>query len=103
MLPACSRRKPASEGSMPEVAVVGGGIAGLAAAHYLRRLGGPDLDVSVYEASGRVGGVITTDRSQGIPLEGGPDSLLVRKPAGVRLAEELGLGGSLLATHPDAR
>lgn len=88
---------------MPSVAVVGAGISGLAAAHYLRALGGPNVRVTVFEGTERVGGVIATDVSQGVPLEGGPDSLLVRKPAGVGLARELGLGDRLMPTHPEAR
>jgi oxygen-dependent protoporphyrinogen oxidase len=88
---------------MPRVAVVGGGITGLAAAHFLRTLAGDAVSVTVFEASDRPGGVVVTDMTGGVPLEGGPDSLLVRKPAGVGLARELGLGDALMPTHPEAR
>ncbi len=88
---------------LPKVAIVGAGISGLSAAYYLQTLGAGSVSVTVYEGSSRAGGAIITDVSQGIPLEGGPDSLLVRKPAGVGLVRELGLGESLVPTHPDAR
>lgn len=95
--------RPGWAATLPRVAVVGAGISGLAAAHYLRTLGGGAVEVTVYEKSPRAGGAIVTDLSQGIPLEGGPDSLLVRKTAGVGLVRELGLGDNLMATHPGAR
>lgn len=77
--------------------VVGGGIAGLAAAYELQRRG---LAVRLLEAGTRVGGVITTERADGWVIDGGPDSLLVQKPAAVALCRELGLGDRLIATLP---
>src|SRR5258705_5893056 len=78
-----------------DVAVAGGGIAGLAAAFELQRLG---VSVRVLEASDRVGGVIRTDRFDGWVVDGGPDSMLVQKPAAVGLCRELGLGDRLIST-----
>ena len=72
-----------------DVAIVGGGIAGLAAAYELRQRG---LSVVVLEAGSRAGGVITTERTDGWVIDGGPDSMLVQKPAAVALCRELGLG-----------
>jgi len=60
-----------------DVAIVGGGIAGLSAAYDLQARG---LSVRVLEASARVGGVIATERFDGWVIDGGPDSLLVQKP-----------------------
>ena len=77
-----------------DVAIVGGGIAGLAAAFELQRRG---LTAQVFEASNRPGGVILSDRFDGWVVDGGPDALLVQKPAAVALARELGLGDRL---HP---
>ncbi len=87
-----------------ELAVVGAGMAGLAAAHRLEQLV-PDARVTVYEAADRVGGAV---RSEAVPpgsvvMEAGPDSLLARKPAGVALAEAVGLAGELVPSHPGAR
>lgn len=81
---------------MIDVAVVGGGIAGLSAAYELQRRG---LQVRVLEASGRPGGVILTERFDGWVIDGGPDSILVQKPAGVSLCRELGIGDRLVSTQ----
>ena len=78
-----------------DVAIVGGGISGLAAAYELHRRG---LTVRVIEASARAGGVITTERFDGWVIDGGPDSLLVQKPAAVSLCRELGIADRLIPT-----
>lgn len=75
---------------MKSVAVVGGGISGLAAAHRLVTQR-PDLKVYLLEANNRVGGVLRTDSVDGFTIDGGPDSFLAKKPRGVGLARELGL------------
>lgn len=80
--------------------VVGGGISGLVAAYTLREQH-PTQDVVLLEASHRVGGKIATDRTYGFILEGGPDSILRRKPEAVELAEALGL--KAIGTNPGAR
>ena len=76
--------------------IVGGGIAGLAAAYELQRRG---MSVQVLEASGRPGGVIFTERFDGWVIDAGPDSILVQKPAGVSLCRELGLADRLVSTQ----
>jgi protoporphyrinogen/coproporphyrinogen III oxidase len=78
-----------------DVAVIGAGISGLAAAYELQRRG---LAVRVLEASPRPGGVITTERFDGWVIDGGPDSLLVQKPAAVALCRELGIADRLVST-----
>jgi len=82
-------------GSRVDVAVVGGGIAGLAAAYELQQRG---LSVRVFEAAARPGGVIRTERFDGWVIDGGPDALLIQKPAAVGLCRELGLGDRLVST-----
>jgi oxygen-dependent protoporphyrinogen oxidase len=79
------------------IAIVGGGITGLAAAHELTRRQVPFV---VLEASDRAGGLIYTERASGFTLDAGPDSLLVQKPAGVQLCTELGLSPHLLRLSP---
>ena len=81
--------------SAVDVIVVGGGISGLAAAYELRRHG---VSVRVLEASDRPGGVIQTDRFDGWVIDGGPDSMLVQKPAAVGLCRELGIADRLVST-----
>jgi protoporphyrinogen/coproporphyrinogen III oxidase len=78
-----------------DIAIVGAGISGLAAAYELQRRG---VRVRVLEAAARVGGVITTDRFDGWVIDGGPDSLLVQKPAAVALCRELGIADRLVST-----
>jgi len=80
---------------MLDVAIVGGGISGLAAAYELQRQG---LNVRVLEAIPRAGGVITTERFDDWIIDGGPDSILVQKPAAVALCRELGIADRLIST-----
>src|SRR6476661_8942023 len=84
----------------PEVLVIGGGIAGLAAAYELHRQGVPFL---LIERAARPGGVILTEHVDGFTLEAGPDALLVHKPDALRLCDELGIGGRLVPTLPPRR
>jgi oxygen-dependent protoporphyrinogen oxidase len=71
------------------VAVVGGGIAGLATAFHLQRAG---ADPVVFEREGTPGGVIAPPVAVGdLDLEPGPDSIAARKPWGAALCRELGL------------
>jgi oxygen-dependent protoporphyrinogen oxidase len=78
-----------------DVAIVGGGIAGLSAAYELQRRG---CSVQVLEASHRPGGVIRTERFDGWVVDCGPDALLVQKPAAVALCRELGIADRLVTT-----
>jgi protoporphyrinogen/coproporphyrinogen III oxidase len=75
------------------VAVVGGGIAGLAAAWELATSG---AQVSVYEP-GHLGGKLLTSDFLGRPVDEGADAMLARVPDGIRLCQELGLGDELVA------
>jgi oxygen-dependent protoporphyrinogen oxidase len=78
------------------VAVVGGGLAGLATAYRLRSA---RADVVVFERDAVPGGIVAPPVEVGdLLLEPGPDSLAARKPWGVALCEELGL----LLTDPGA-
>ncbi|MGI9252421.1 MAG: protoporphyrinogen/coproporphyrinogen oxidase, partial [Thermomicrobiales bacterium] len=83
------------------VVIIGGGIAGLSAAHrLLSRM--PGTQVVMIEGEGRLGGKIATERTGGFLIESGPDSFLAAKPRGVGLCEEIGLGGELQAITPRA-
>ena len=77
------------------IAVVGGGVTGLAAAFRLRRRA-TGAAVTLFEKSQRLGGEIHTERVDGFVIEAGADSFLTRKPRGVGLCEELGLAGRLI-------
>ena len=75
------------------VAVVGGGIAGLAAAHELADREG--VTTTVLEASARLGGKVATEPFAGTALDTGPDAFLARRPEAVELCAELGLTSRL--------
>jgi len=92
-------------GVRKRVAVVGGGIAGLAAALRLRDLAPLDTEIVVYEQAGALGGKLRTGELGGVTVERGAESFLMSAPDGgesaaVRLVGRLGLGGSLV--HPAA-
>ena len=76
-----------SAGERPSAAVVGGGIGGLAAAW---RLAGSH-DVTVLEATDRVGGKLRLERVAGVPVDVGAEAMIARRPEGVALAREAGL------------
>lgn len=76
------------------VAVVGGGIAGMAAAWEARRLG---HEVVLHEAGSALGGKLRTSLFCGVPVDEGPDAFLARVPFAVELCRELNLGDELVA------
>lgn len=86
-------------------AIIGGGIAGLAAAYELQkaRATNPAIQYTLFEAGDRLGGCLGTDVVGGTVLERGPDSFLTEKPAGAELCRELGLGADLLPSNDSAR
>jgi oxygen-dependent protoporphyrinogen oxidase len=80
------------------VAVIGGGISGLATAYRLRTLLGPAAEIVLVEGSRRLGGALRTVELGGVALDVGAEAFLVRRPEAVGLVGELGLGGQLM--HP---
>lgn len=84
------------------VAVVGGGISGLAAAHRLLELD-PALEVRLFEAGPRVGGVISTLHEHGFQVELSADNFITAAPWGLNLCRRLGLGEQILQTNPTCR
>ncbi len=83
---------------MKRVIIVGGGIAGLAAAYRLTKIA-PDAQITLIEGDQRLGGKIITDRVDGFVVEGGPDTFLSYKPRGIGLCRELGLEDRLHGTN----
>ena len=75
------------------VAVVGGGIAGLAAAFLLAERG---LDVTVLEGSPRLGGKLAVSEVAGVPVDAGAEALLARRPEGTDLIGAVGLSAGLV-------
>lgn len=87
------------------IAVLGGGISGLAAAYTLARArqGGALVEELLIEGKNRLGGVIRTERVEGFVIEAGPDSFLAEKPQAAALCRELGLGDALLGSNDRRR
>ena len=89
---------------MKRVAIVGGGVAGLAAAYQLAQtVGSGEVRVALYEASPRLGGIVETVREGGFVIEGGPDGWITEKPWARELAVELGLGEELIFSNDEGR
>ncbi len=84
---------------MKPVAIIGAGITGLTAAFYLKHKGVP---VTVYEASGRVGGVIRSLRQNGYLAEFGPNTILETSPRVSQLVRDAGLKARRLDPDPRA-
>jgi protoporphyrinogen/coproporphyrinogen III oxidase len=82
------------------IVIIGGGIAGLAAAYRCEQMAG-DVAVTLIEREPRLGGKILTERVDGFVVEGAPDSFLARKPRGVGLCEALGLAEQLHGRRPE--
>ncbi len=90
---------------MKRIAIVGGGIAGLAAAHELALLArnGDPVQATLFEASPRLGGIVETVREGGFLIEGGPDGWITEKPWANELSRELGLEDELLPCNESDR
>lgn len=86
-------------------AIIGGGIAGLAAAYELEkaRAAGADEQYTLFEAQERLGGVLASEVVNGAVLEYGPDSFLSEKPAAAELCRELGLAEQLTPSNDAER
>ena len=87
------------------VAVVGGGMAGLAAAYELesRRQAGAPLEWVLIERDDRLGGKVHTVREEGFVIEGGPDSFIIEKPWPIELARKVGVYDRLLNSNDEIR
>ena len=81
------------------VAIVGGGITGLAAAYRLSELA-CGQEVRLFEASHRLGGVLETIRRDGFLIEGGADNWITNIPWAARLCQRIGFSDQLIETNP---
>ncbi len=76
------------------IVVIGGGIAGLAAAHSITELAREKslgVELTLLEATSRLGGSIATEKIGDFLVEAGPDSFITEKPSALRLCERIGL------------
>ncbi|MCB2198820.1 protoporphyrinogen oxidase [bacterium] len=86
-------------GDRPRVIVIGGGIAGLATAFFLRSYGreaGVEPEVEIYEADESAGGTTRTSIEEGYTCEWGPNGFLDNEPATLELVERAGLTSELV-------
>lgn len=85
------------------VAVIGGGISGLAAAHRLNELE-PRCQIHLFEADQKLGGVLqTTHTSDGYLLEHSADNFITNIPYALDLCKRLGMEADLLPTNESLR
>ena len=91
---------------MKRIVVIGGGIAGLAAAYFAlekaKKIGEP-IHLQLLDEKDRLGGCILTEKVDDFVIEGGPDCFLSEKPWALVLCEKLGLGDRLLNTNENRR
>jgi oxygen-dependent protoporphyrinogen oxidase len=90
---------------MKRIAIVGGGVAGLAAAYKLAQLArkGAAVQAVLFEASTRLGGIVETVREGEFIIECGPDGWVTEKPWARELAEELGLDDEIMPSNDPTR
>jgi oxygen-dependent protoporphyrinogen oxidase len=88
---------------MKRIAIIGGGISGLATAHRLSELSKSPVSITLFESSSRLGGTIQTDHRDGFLLERGPDSFISEKPEALQLAQRLGMEDGLIQTNQQHR
>jgi oxygen-dependent protoporphyrinogen oxidase len=82
---------------MNRTVIVGGGISGLATAFILQECG--SVDYTLIESAPRWGGKITSAHEDGFTIEGGPDSFITQKTAGLELCRRLGLEDQLVGSN----
>lgn len=83
--------------SRKRVAIIGGGISGLSAAHRIFELN-PDAHITVFEARQRLGGVLNTDIHEGFEIEQSADNFITTVPWGLDLCKRLGLEADIVTT-----
>src|ERR1700685_1285410 len=89
---------------MTRIAIIGGGLSGLAAAFALeehRRAG--TVEYTLYDSSPKLGGVLRTELIDGYIVEAGPDSFITEKPWAADLCRALGLSDQLIGSNDAAR
>jgi oxygen-dependent protoporphyrinogen oxidase len=84
------------------IAIIGGGIAGLAAAHRLTEIA-PQARVTLFESGGPLGGVLQTEQRDGYLIERSADMFMTSPAWAVDLCERVGLASELISTDERSR
>jgi oxygen-dependent protoporphyrinogen oxidase len=90
---------------MKQVAIIGAGVSGLAAATAIQRAkeAGTDVEFTLFERSARLGGVMVTEQIDGCLIEAGPDSFLSEKTYGADFCKTFGLGDQIIGSNDGER
>jgi protoporphyrinogen/coproporphyrinogen III oxidase len=88
--------------SMKKVAIIGGGISGLAAAHRAVELDS-SAQIALFESSDRLGGILQTIREDGYLIESSADSFITNVPWAIDLCRRIGFADQLIPTNPAHR
>jgi oxygen-dependent protoporphyrinogen oxidase len=88
-----------------QIAIIGAGVSGLAAATAIQRAkeAGADVEFRLFERSGRLGGVMVTEQIDGCLIEAGPDSFLSEKTYGADFCKTFGLGDQIIGSNDGER
>ena len=89
---------------MKKIVIIGGGIAGLAAAYRVQEAilaGRGPIECKVLEGSDHFGGKIDTEHHEGFVIDRGPDSFISQKPWAMELCRKVGLADHLIGTKTD--
>lgn len=87
---------------MKRIAIIGGGITGLAAAHRIRERGA-EWSAVLFEAQDRLGGVLGTMRQAGCLIERSADMFTTRDPWALDLCRRIGFDNQLINTNSSFR
>ncbi len=87
---------------MKRIAIIGGGISGLATAYYLQQIN-LDFEIRIFEASDHAGGILETSCTADALMEHGPDAFISEKPWALELCRELGLESEIIPTRAENR
>ena len=88
---------------MKRIAIIGGGISGLAVLHYLKQRLGDSADITLYEREASTGGTIRSIKNDSCLFEWGPNGFLDNQPDTLQLIEEMGIKDQLIEADPTAR
>lgn len=82
------------------VGIIGAGITGLTLAWRLENIRGSDIQITIFDASSRLGGKILTQRENGFIIEQGPDAFVDFKPGFKELVHDLGMDNEVIHAKP---